>query len=79
MLALCRELSRGHPEPKKLGWRARLLRTHPNWQKRRLALEQHKVRPHPGRFSRLIDRLTALILELAVVSALAILVYWLIG
>jgi len=79
MLALCRELSRGHPEPKKLGRRARLLRTHPNWQKRRLALEKHKVRPHPRRFSRLIDRLMALILELAVVSALAVVVYWLIG
>jgi Zn-dependent protease with chaperone function len=79
MLALCRELSRGHPEPKKLGWRARLRRTHPNWQKRRLALEKHKVMPHPRRFSRLIDRLTALILELAAVSALAVAVYWLIG
>ena len=79
MLALCRELSRGHPEPRKLGRRARLLRTHPNWQKRRLALEKHKLRPHPRRFSRLVDRLTALILELAVVSALAVLVYWLVG
>ena len=79
MLALCRELSRGHADPKKLGWRARLLRTHPNWQKRRLALEKHKVRPHPRRLSRLIDRLTALALEFAFVSALAVLVYRLIG
>ncbi len=79
MLALCRELSRGHHDPKRVGWRARLLRTHPNWQKRCLALEKYKVRAHPWRFSRLIDRLTALILELAVVSALAVLVYGLIG
>jgi Zn-dependent protease with chaperone function len=79
MLALCRELSRGHPDPKKLGWRARLLGTHPSWQERRLALERHKIRPHPRRFSRLIDRTTALILELALVSALAVVVYWMVG
>ena len=79
MLALCRELSRRHPDPKKLGWRAKLLRTHPNWQKRRLALEKHKVRPHPRRLSRLIDRLIALIPALAFSSALAVLGYWLIG
>ena len=78
MLALCRELSRGHPEPKKLGWRAKLLRTHTNWQTRRLALEKHKVRPHPRRSSRLIDRLTTFILELALVSSLAVVVYWVI-
>jgi Zn-dependent protease with chaperone function len=79
MLALCRELSRRHPDPKKLGWRARMLSTHPNWQKRRLALEKHKVRPHPRRLSRLIDRLTTLIVEFAFISVLAALVYWLIG
>lgn len=79
MLALCRELSKWHPDPKTLGWRARLLKTHPNWQKRLLALEKHRLRPHPRRFSRLIDRLTALSLELAAFSALAVVVYWLIG
>jgi Zn-dependent protease with chaperone function len=79
MLALCRELSRRQPDPKKLRWRARLLRTHPDWQKRRLAIEKHKVRPHPRSLSRLVQRLSALILELASVSALAVLVYWLIG
>lgn len=42
MLALCRELARGQPEPKTLRWRPRLLRTHPNWQTRRVALEQQE-------------------------------------
>ena len=79
MLALCRELARGNPEPEKLSWRPRLLQTHPDWQRRRLALEQHRIRPHPRRLSRLPDRVTALILELAAVSALAVVIYWLIG
>lgn len=61
MLALCHELSRTHPDPKKVGRGARLLRTHPNWQKRRLAVEKHKLRPHPRHLSRLIGRLVALI------------------
>jgi hypothetical protein len=79
MLALCRELSRRHPDPKKLGWRARLRRTHPNWQKRLLALEKHKIRPHPRRVSRLINGLIAPIPALAFISALAVLAHWLVG
>ncbi len=79
MLALCRELSRRYPDPKTLGWRARLLTTHPNWQKRRLALEKHKVRPHPRRVSRLLNGLVGLVLELSLISALAVVVYWMIG
>jgi Zn-dependent protease with chaperone function len=77
MLALCRELSRR--QPKELGGLARLLSTHPNWQKRRLALEKHKVRPHPRRRSRLSDRLIAPVPALAFTSALAVLVHWLRG
>jgi Zn-dependent protease with chaperone function len=79
MLALCRELSKRHPDPRELGRRARLLRTHPNWRKRRLALERHKVRPHPRRLWRLIDHLVALIPALAFISALAVVAYWLTG
>jgi Zn-dependent protease with chaperone function len=75
MLALCRELSRRHPDPKKLGSLARLLRTHPNWQKRRLALEKHNVRPHPRRLSRLINRLITSVPVLAIISALAFLTH----
>lgn len=79
MLALCHELSRRDPDPKELGRRARLLSTHPSWQRRRLALEKHKLRPHPRRVSRLLNGLAGLILELILVSALALIVYWVVG
>jgi Zn-dependent protease with chaperone function len=76
MLALFRELSRRQPDPKKLGRRARLLRTHPDWQRRRLAVEKHKLRSHPRRVARLINRLAAVVPTLAFISVLAVLAYW---
>lgn len=77
MLALCRELSRRPADRRKHSWPARVLSTHPTWQRRRVALEKHDLRPHPRRVARLVDRLAGLVLELALVSVLAVLVYWL--
>jgi len=68
MLAVCEEVSRRYPDPLWLP-RARLLRTHPSWQKRRLAVEKHKLRRHPRRLWPLANAIVALIPWVTLIAA----------